>query len=181
MDTVDYCGYLMEKFRGDPRLALFLAPISPFLDPGSLGFEQPGKYGYKVLFKEVEKYRQALVSPSWKYSLNYETEWMTREEIADSAYEAILRLVGFKAKYGVISREMADIGLRRIEEARDMMHRIDEVLAGDNPDEALARLKPEVDRINAFPVSEKIQLELPMGKIKLRFLNTVWSWLTGKQ
>jgi len=180
MDTVDYCGYLMEKFKGDKRLSLFLAPISPFLDPGSLAYENPERYGYRVLCRTVEEHRRALVSPSWKYSLNYETEWMTRDEIADSAYEAILRLVRLKAKYGIISGKMADIGLRRIEGAREMMHRIDEVLAGDNSEEVLSRLKPEVDRINAFPVSEKMQLELPVGLVKVRFLNTLWSWITGR-
>ncbi len=181
MDTVDYCGYLMERFNGDKRLALFLAPISPFLDPGSLGYEQPDKYGYKVLFRNVEEFRQGLVSPSWKYSLNYETEWMTRDEIAESGYEAILRLVRLKARHGIVSDEVAEIGLRRIEEGREMMHRIDEILAGDNAEEELVRIKPEVDRINAFPVSEKIHLELPMGQEKLRYLNTFWSLITGKQ
>jgi len=98
MDTIDYCGYLLEKFRGDKRLSLFIAPISPFLDPGSLAFEQPEHYGYRVLFRTLEEHRQALLSPSWKYSLNYETEWMTRHQIAETAYEAILRLNRLKVK-----------------------------------------------------------------------------------
>ena len=41
MDTVDYCDFLLHRFKGDKRLSLFIAPLSPFLDPGSLGFEQP--------------------------------------------------------------------------------------------------------------------------------------------
>ncbi len=180
MNTVDYCGYLMEKFKGDKRLSLFIAPISPFLDPGSLAFEYPERYGYRVLFRTLEEHRQALLSPSWKYSLNYETEWMDRHQIADSAYEAILRLIGLKAKFGVISKEMAAIGQQRIITARDMMHRLDDVLSRDNYEEELSRLKPEVDRINAFPVSEKIQLELPVGLVKIRFLNSLWSWMTGR-
>lgn len=179
-DTVDYCGYLMEKFKGDKRLALFLAPISPFLDPGSLGYEQPEKYGYKVLFREVEQFRQGLISPSWKYSLNYETEWMTRDEIVESGYEAILRLVKLKQKYGIVSDDVAKAGIQRIEDARSMMRRIDVVLAGDNVEEELALLKPEIDKINAFPNSEKIHLELPMGKAKLRYLNTFRTLLTKK-
>jgi hypothetical protein len=180
MDTVDYCDYLMEKFGGDKRLALFLAPISPFLDPGSIGFENPDKFGYKVLFKSLEEHRRALTSPSWKDSLNYETEWMTREQIADSAYEAILRLVRFKEKHGVVSRELADVGVKRLEAARKMMHRIETVLGEENSEEELLRLKPEVDRINAFPISEKIQLELPVGLIKFRVFNWLWSRLTGR-
>jgi radical SAM superfamily enzyme YgiQ (UPF0313 family) len=159
MDTVDYCGYLMEKFRGDKRLSLFIAPISPFLDPGSLGFEQPDRYGYRVLFRTLEEHRQALLSPSWKYSLNYETEW--------------------KEKSQIVSEQMAEIGVRRIAAAREMMHRIENLLAKGNKDE-LIRLKPEIDRINSFPVSEKIQLELPVGLVKIRFWNSFWSWVTGR-
>ncbi|MFC1933040.1 TIGR04190 family B12-binding domain/radical SAM domain protein [Chloroflexota bacterium] len=180
MDTVDYCGYLLEKFRGDKRLSLFIAPISPFLDPGSLGFEQPERYGYHVLFRTLEEHRQALLAPSWKYSLNYETEWMTRHQIAETAYEAILRLIRLKAKYGVIAKEMAEIGEKRIEAASEMMQHIDSILAGDNHQDELASLKAEVDKVNAFPISEKIQLELPVGLFKLRPWRALWSWVTGK-
>lgn len=30
------------------------------------------------------------------------------------------------------------------------------------------------------PVSEKIQLELPLGQSKLRIWRALWAWLTGK-
>ena len=179
METVDYCGHLLEKFRGDRRLYFFIAPLSPFLDPGSLGFEQPERYGYRILLRTVEEHRQALVAPSWKYSLNYETEWMTRQQIADVAYEAILGLNRLKAKYGVITEQMAETGEQRILAARDMMHRIDELMAGGNFEEELPRLKPLVDRINEYPVSEKIQLEIPVGLIKLKFWRSPWYWLTS--
>ncbi len=180
MDTVDYCGSLLEKFKGDKRLCFFIAPISPFLDPGSLGFEQPERHGYHVRFRTLEEHRQALLSPSWKYSLNYETEWMTRHQIAETAYEAILRLNRVKAKYGVISKQMAEVGEKRIEAASKMMHHIDDILSTDNFQEKLYRLKPEINRINKFPVSEKIQLELPVGLVKLRLWRSLWSWVTGR-
>ncbi|MDP6633096.1 MAG: TIGR04190 family B12-binding domain/radical SAM domain protein [Dehalococcoidales bacterium] len=181
MDTVEYCGHLLEKFKGDKRLFFFIAPISPFLDPGSLAFEHPERYGYKVLFRTMEEYRQALVSPNWKDSLNYETEWMTRDEIAESAYESIRELIRLKARWGVISPEMADLGEKRIEAGWEMMHRLEKILAGDNREEELARIKPEVDRINAFPVSEKIQLELPVGLMSFKILGPLWAMITGKK
>ena len=180
MNTVDYCGYQLEKFKGDKRLHHFIAPISPFLDPGSLAFEHPERYGYKVLFRKLAEHRQALISPSWKYSLNYETDWMTRDQIAESAYESIRRLICLKEKYGVISRELAEVGLKRLDDAQTMMHRIDEILAGNNREVELAAIKEAVDKINAFPVSEKIQLELPVGLVKLKVLNYLWGWLSGK-
>ena len=175
MDTIDYGDYLFQKFRGDKRLCLFIAPLSPFLDPGSLGFEQPERYGYRILFRTLEEHRQALVTPSWKYSLNYETEWMSRQQIAETSYEAILRLNRLKAKYGVISRQMAETSEQRIKAASEMMHRIDAILSTDGYQEKLSQLKAEVDRINMFPVSEKTQLELPVGLIKLKPWRSLWS------
>ncbi len=178
-DTVDYCGSLLEKFKGDKRLFLFIAPISPFLDPGSLGFEQAERYGYRVRFRTLEEHRQALLAPSWKYSLNYETEWMTRHQIAETAYDAIRRLNRLKAEYGVISKQVAEVGEKRLAAASEMMRRIDDIMSRENFAEELARLKPEVDKINDFPVSEKIELELPMGVLKLRPWRFFWSRLTG--
>jgi B12-binding domain/radical SAM domain protein len=179
MDTVDYCDFLLQKFKGDKRLSLFIAPLSPFLDPGSLGFEQPERYGYRILFRTLEEHRRALLAPSWKYSLNYETGWLTRQQIVDTAYEAILQLNRLKAKYGTISLEMADAGEQRIKRAWEMASRIDGLLSrGDY--EQLFYLKSEIDEINAFPVVERQQLELPMGRVKLRFLRSLWSWLTGR-
>jgi hypothetical protein len=180
METIDYCDHLLQKFRGDKRLALFIAPISPFLDPGSLGFEQPERYGYRVLFRTLEEHRQALISPSWKYSLNYETDWMTRHQIADSAYEAILRLNRLKAEYGNIPQNLAETGEQRILAAREMMHRMDDLLAKGELEEELPHLKPIVDEINAYPVSDKIQLTVPMGLIKLKPWRALWSLVTGR-
>jgi len=180
MDTIDYCDFLLQKFRGDKRLSLFIAPLSPFLDPGSLGFEQPERYGYRILFRTLEEHRQALLSPGWKYSLNYETEWMTRQQIVDTAYEAILRLNRLKAKYGIISQQMAEAGEQRIKAAWEMAHRIDDILSRGDYQEELSRLKARIDEINTFPVVERTQLELPVGLVKLKFLRSLWSWVTGR-
>jgi len=180
METIDYCDHLFQKFNGDRRLSPFIAPISPFLDPGSLAFEQPERYGYKVLFKTLEEHRQALVAPSWQYSLNYETSWMTRQQIVDSAYEAIIRLNRLRAKYNTISVEMADIGDQRIKAAWEMANHIDGILARGEQ-KVLPMLKEKIDEINAFPVVEKRQLQLPVGLVKLKFLSSFWLWLTGKK
>jgi len=179
-ETVEYCDHLLQEFKGDKRLFLFIAPISPFLDPGSLGFEQPKRYGYNILFKTLEEHRQALLAPNWRDSLNYETRWMSRQQIMESAYGAILGLNELKAKYGVISAEMAELGEKRIKAARAMARRIDEAVAEEKAEAELAKLKPEIDAINAFPVVERQQLELMRGRVGLRFWRAFWAWLTGK-
>jgi hypothetical protein len=179
MDTIDYCEHLYKKFRGDKRLSLFISPLAPFLDPGSLAFEHPERYGYHILFRKLVEHRQALVSPSWKYSLNYETDWMTRQQIVDSSYEAILRLNQLKVKYSIIPKQLAEISEQRLRAAWEMAHRIDDLLS-KNDIEEIGRLKPEVDRINIFPVAEKIQLEVPPPFIKLKPFRALWYSLTGR-
>jgi len=92
LDTVDYCRSLLEQVQPYRRLLPFISPLAPFLDPGSMVFEEPENYGYRLLYKTVEEHRKALLAPSWKYILNYETQWMTRDEIVYSTYEAGKRL-----------------------------------------------------------------------------------------
>jgi len=178
-DTVDYCGYLMEKFRGDKRLYPFIAPLAPFLDPGSPAFEQPEKFGYHILFRNLEEHRQALVQPSWQYSLNYETDWMSRQQIATTSYEAMMRLNRLKGEFGVISAATAQAENNRLEAAREMAQKIDDILArGD--DGELWLLKPEIDRINMSPSTHWEELKIPVGPGKLRFVRSLWLWATGR-
>jgi B12-binding domain/radical SAM domain protein len=83
--TVDYCAYLVERFGADPRLQFYVAPLGPFLDPGSRAFEEP-ELGYHHRFDTLEEHSAALLQPSWKDILSYETDTMTREQIVESSY-----------------------------------------------------------------------------------------------
>ena len=183
MDTIDYCGYLLDKFKSDKRLFPFISPLAPFLDPGSLAFEHPERYGYRLLFRSLEEHRQALLAPSWKYMLNYETEWMNRNQIVAIAYDASLRLNRLKAKHGLISNEVAQAIEHRIQVATEIVHRIDDIIAcGDYADrgEELSRLKATVDEVNMPTICGKTELELPTPFIKLRPLQALWSLVTGR-
>lgn len=178
MDTVDYCGYLLDKFKGDKRLFLFIAPLAPFLDPGSLAFEQPERHGYHILLRTLAEHRQALVAPSWKYSLNYETDWMTREQIVDTTYKAMMRLNHLKAKHGVISMQMAEAENQRLKTASEIVPIIDDILSKGDGEEELSCLKVRIDQINMSPMTHWAELKLPLGLIKLKFLRPLWSWAT---
>jgi B12-binding domain/radical SAM domain protein len=177
--TVDYCEYLYTKFKADKRLFLFIGPLSPFLDPGSLGFENPERYGYKVIHRTLEEHRLALTRPTWRETLNYETRWMSRQQIVDATYAAISRLTRLKAQYGQIPEKMADEQVSRIERAMEMEKRIEEIVkSGDQS--RLMELKPELDRINGMMVVERHQLKLPMGAVKLRYINSIIEILRGR-
>ena len=177
--TVDYCDYLYQKFKADKRLFLFIGPLSPFLDPGSLAFENPERYGYKVIHRTLEEHRRALAQPGWKDTLNYETCWMSRKQIVDATYAAISRLTLLKARYGQISQEMADEQVSRIQRAVEMEKRIEAIVqSGDQS--KLAELKPELDRINGMTVVERHQTKLPMGATKLRYINSLVEIMRGR-
>jgi B12-binding domain/radical SAM domain protein len=171
--TLDYCEYLYKKFGAGKRIFLFIGPLSPFLDPGSIAFENPGRYGYKLIYRTLEEHRRALAMPEWKDTLNYETDWMTRRQIVDATYDAISRLTRLKAKYGQITAEMADAQVSRIAKAVEMEKRISALEEAADTAGILA-LKPELDRINGMVVVERHQLKLPVGKTKLRYVNSLF-------
>ncbi len=164
LDTIDYCETLLQKFKADKRLFLFMGHQAPFMAPGSLAFEYPERYGFRLLYKTLEEHRQALTLPSWKYSLNYETQWLSRDEITEVTYEAIARLAKLKAKYGQIPQKLADKQIERIERAKVLEAKIGELLQAGKRDE-IAALRPEMDAINGFTAAERLELEIPIGSI----------------
>jgi B12-binding domain/radical SAM domain protein len=164
LDTIDYCETLLRKFKADKRLFLFMGHQAPFMAPGSLAFEYPERYGFRLLYKTLEEHRQALTLPSWKYSLNYETQWLSRDEITEVTYEAIARLTKLKAKYGQMPQALADKQIERIERAKVLEAKIGELLKAGKRDE-IAALRPEMDAINGFTAAERLELEIPIGSI----------------
>ena len=104
---------------------------------------------------------------------------MTRQQITEVAYDAMLRLNRLKAKYGLISKQMAETGEQRVKAASELMSRIDDIVAGGNPEE-LSLLEEEINRVNMLPVSDRAELELPTGFVKLKPWRSLWAWLTGR-
>jgi B12-binding domain/radical SAM domain protein len=174
--TLDYCERLYEKFGAGKRLFLFVGPLSPFLDPGSIAFENPERYGYRLIYKTLEEHRRALAMPEWKDTLNYETVWMSRQQIVDATYDAISRLTQLKAKYGQITPAMAEAQVSRIKKAVEMEKRISALEASGDA-AGIAALKPELDRINGMVVVERHQLKLPFGRTKLRYISSLFEIL----
>ncbi|MEJ2735750.1 MAG: TIGR04190 family B12-binding domain/radical SAM domain protein [Anaerolineae bacterium] len=172
MDTVDYCQVLMGDLDTGSRRRLipFISPLAPFLDPGSPVFENPERYGYRFFARTLEEHRQALVQPSWKYVLNYETQWMNRDQIVASTYEAGLRLNRLKAHYGVVDAAQAARTEERILKARRLIEQVDDIVSIQDPTrraKLLRAIKPQVDDANLSTVCDKAELNVPLTGIKL--------------
>ncbi len=121
--VADYFSRLME-IHGGEGLDAFTAPLAPFLDPGSLAFERPEAYGYKLLFRDLESHRRALEEPHWGLTLNYRTIWMDRPEIVEASLRASLRLAEVKRDMGLIEEDVFEAIKERISFDRKVYARL---------------------------------------------------------
>lgn len=102
MGTVDYCRHLIDRFSADPRLQFYVAPLGPFLDPGSRAYEHATQLGFHPRFDTLAEHRTALLGPTWQEMLSYETNWMTREQIVATTYRVGAALNDLKRQAGLI-------------------------------------------------------------------------------
>lgn len=172
LDTVAYGDELVA--RCGTRLHPFISPLAPFVDPGSRAFEEPEQHGYRFFCRTLEEHRRALLGPTWLQTLNYETRWMSREEIVAVTYEAGRRMNRSKGARGLERPEVVGQVAARIDQAEAMLHRITALWqAGDT--EAIRALKPEIDRLSISTVCEKTELDLP-GR-RLNWLGAAWAYV----
>ncbi len=158
-ETVEYCGRLFQL--GDKRLSCFISPLGPFIDPGSRGFEDPDRFGYRLFARTLEEHRQLLVQPTWERILNYETKWMTRRELVDATYDAAERLNELKIRHGRLSKRRGRGVARAIAEARALRARLDEQMAQGSASTANAALLGEISRFSISTVCDKRELFWP--------------------
>ncbi len=160
--SADYARRLYDLVDEDRRLFVYTSPLAPFLDPGSVAYENAERLGYIVKARTLEEHRARLLSPSWKYVLSYETNWMTRDEIAETSYDAADVLNQARFDCHQISEDELEANLCRTRAAREMMRRIDEVVAVQNLEERqerLAALKAEAEALMDSTICKKGDLE----------------------
>jgi len=165
-DTVEYCGHLFEL--GDKRLSCFISPMGPFIDPGSRGFEQPERFGYRRFARTREEHRQLLIQPTWEHILNYETRWMTRRQLVDATYDAAERLNELKMQHGRLSLRRGRRVARSIVAARALRARLDADIAAGSGGDAAAALKGEISRFSISTVCDKRELFWPRRLFNFR-------------
>ncbi len=108
VDVLADAGYihdLVESHRttGMPVYG-FISPLAPFIDPGSLFYEKPEQYGYTVKTKGLMDFYDLLENgKSWEDYLNYETKWMSKEDMVWATYQSGLRMIEIGSKLGYIT------------------------------------------------------------------------------
>jgi hypothetical protein len=169
--TIDYCETLLARFnpRWPRRLVPYISPLAPFIDPGSMVFSDPEKYGYSLFCRTLEEHRAALLQPSWKYMLSYETKWMDRGEIVDATYTAAARLNELKRQYRLIDRDTADAVAARIREAQRTITEVDRIMketGGSSDDRRLDEIGRLFARLNSSTICDKARLEWPLAAMR---------------
>jgi len=174
METIDYCEYLLDTYG--KRVVPFIAPLAPFLDPGSIAFENPDKYGYKILYKTFEDYRRALLNPSWKYFLSYETKWLSRDQIVNVTYRAGKRLNQMKYNYASINEQEYMKVDERIDYAQELIEKIDQIMSINDESERnfkLTELQLDIKKDSIATICDKEELKWPMIRNGFRYLNII--------
>jgi len=180
MENVDYCDYLLRSF--DKKVSPFISPLAPFIDPGSIAYEHAERLGYRIFYHTLEEYRQALLAPSWKYTLSYETRWMTREEIVESTYQSALRVNQIKRNHGVISEASFQAMDSRIKKTIKLISEIDQIVKefqGEEREERLLRLKVSIEKEEISTLCEQGEIKWPVGRKKIKYLNIINDLLFG--
>ncbi|AGK53336.1 TIGR04190 family B12-binding domain/radical SAM domain protein [Bacillus sp. 1NLA3E] len=171
IENISFCEDIHNICNQDTRLSYFVAPLSPFLDPGSPAFENPDKYGYTKIYSKLEDFRQAMVQPSWKYMLSYETDQMKRDEIVKATYDSALLLNQFKLKYGLIDQAAYDDIETKITKSLEFIDRIDGILELPplEREAGLAEIKREVIEVNRHSICGKNELKWETKKLYANF------------
>lgn len=165
LGAVDYYRGLLDRFGDGGRLHAYVSPLSPFLDPGSRAFEDPS-FGYQVRYRTLEEHRQALTQISWKDMLSFETEAMTREEIALASYQVAGRLNELKYQRGLIDVATYTAVSHSLAAAEAVLHEIDRTAAlpADKRAAALMMIRQQIQTANGAALCGVDELKWPLSQ-----------------
>jgi len=169
METVEYAHQLLVRFDNH-RVNPMICPMLPFLDPASTFFEEPGKFGYRILCHSLEEHRQAMGRASLLNRLNYETRWLSRKELVRVGYRAIRQLMVAKAETGFLPGSGIKFYNSKLDDAiafMEVVHEVDEIGDPRAREIELERIGDEIQSRNdellysgvlnqAFPFARKI-------------------------
>ncbi len=104
----------LEKFILDHRkenmpIYGFISPLTPFLDVGSLFYEMPDRYGFRIKTKHLMDFYNLLENGrSWDDFINYETEWMSKKDMVEATYLSGIKMVEVGSRLGYVRNNEKD-------------------------------------------------------------------------
>jgi len=153
-------GFFKEAYEAaQGKATAFVAPLAPFVDPGSLAFVYGEKMGYRILTRSLEGHRRLLTAPTWYEMLNYETLWLDRPGVAMATYNAAEELARVKHGLGLLEEEAFEKLVDSIEKAR---RGLTTGLSGE---------KETVEEDELYP-----RKKIPLGTLRPRLLAEAAFW-----
>ena len=109
-DDIEYATKLMNHEKGsDMKVYSFISPLTPFIDPGSLIYEKPEKYGFHITARTIEEYYNLLdKGKSWVDFLNYYNDWMSAKDIERLTYQSEIEMITARRDLRLIDSETAE-------------------------------------------------------------------------
>lgn len=167
--TVEYCERLLAKFPR-ARVNPMICPMIPFLDPASTFFEEPERHGYEVFHRSAEQHRRGMERASIVNRINYQTKWLSRQQLVEVGFDAVRRLMVAKGDAGRLPRSWVESYAAKVDDAiafNRVVLAADDLAAPDDRRRALAELGDEILRRNdalfrggvanqAFPLAREI-------------------------
>ncbi len=107
---IEYATKLMNHEKGsDMKVYSFISPLTPFIDPGSLIYEKPEKYGFHITARTIEEYYNLLdKGKSWVDFLNYYNDWMSAKDIERLTYQSEIEMITARRDLRLIDSETAE-------------------------------------------------------------------------
>jgi len=124
---------------GVPVGGPIIGPI--VLDPGSQAFDNPEKYGYKLLYKNLEEYVKALSQPGWHQWLNYETDLLDKEQILELIFSSNDFAIEQRQRMGLYDGAAAESEHLRLEAERITVAEVNKILSHKNEKKHQKKLK----------------------------------------
>ncbi len=135
---------LKERRFESPVLLKPQFGVMILLDPGSLAFDFPEKFGYRLLLKNFEDYYLAMCKPSWHQWISYETKSFSVESFIKLVAQVLERALTIEEKFSLYESpsDVASVSVRhfRIRSEHALVKEVDSALQSKDPEEMKARL-----------------------------------------
>jgi hypothetical protein len=150
--SLDQAALIKGSFGGiECRLPIGGPIIGPIiLEPGSLAFDFPERYGYKAIFGNLEEYIEVLSAPSWHQWINYETNLLNKDALIELIFESIEYSIHQREKYGLYDKFRATV--ERFQAKADMIAvaEVDRIMNLQDRAERESRLKSLRGALDSF-------------------------------
>jgi len=100
------------------------------MDPGSLAFDNPSNYGYRLVYKTLEEHVNAMSLPSWHQWINYENEYLDRGAIIELILDSLEFSINLRERFEMYDNRLEALNERLafVDLGRLVVRRIDEIM-----------------------------------------------------